>query len=257
MLEDIRAKVPGAEGAVKRVIVEASADATTAGVEQLDLRRVLLEGLDARLEAPQPEASAAAATLAATGEEETSEQLAKSGEAAPQAASDAVPTAEGAPSGEQIAASQKASEGTPAKLLAPFPIRPAAPPHFMSEEDAQIPPGGRPSQAEGGDAAENAAGAKKGPGEMLEALFDAPFIRTLPAVALPLDVTLEGFEASDWRLEGIPGAQDLKPLSPFLLERLVFRASLRDGHAVLEGLQAQTSAFSLEASADAHLKGDW
>lgn len=317
VLEDIRAKVPGAEGAVKRLIVEASADATTAGVEQLDLRRVLLEGLDARLEVPQPEASAAAATLAATGEEETPEQLAKSGEAAQQAASDAVPTAEGAQSGEQIAASQKASEGTPAKLLAPFPIRaadialrdlsvnaygsaahlesfetglewqgsmvvvkpvrvkglaaklaegaetaaplekPAAAPQFMSEEDAQIPPGGRPSQEEGGDAAENAAGAKKGPGEMLEALFDAPFIRTLPAVALPLDVTLEGFEASDWRLEGIPGAQDLKPLSPFLLERLVFRASLLDGHASLEGLKAQTSAFSLEASADAHLKGDW
>ena len=105
--------------------------------------------------------------------------------------------------------------------------------------------------------AQSADGKKQGPGEMLEALFEKPLFTQLPTVALPLDIVLEGFEAADWTVSGLPGAEGIAPVSPWRLNRLAFRASAKDASVALEGLSLDSSALLMEADALVTMRDEW
>ena len=297
VLEGIRAKVPGAEANVKRVFFAASADATLERVERLDVTQVHLEGLNANVDsaslnqASQPAGSEADTSATISESEVTSEtpqtasMQAKINAPFPINVSSIALKDLAAQVDGHVARLEDFETALEWKnaLLVVKPVRITGLTAKLAQtvalaEDVSANGGAKKQSASEAQAAkanipekapdsenvvdklppdDGKAVAKQGPGEILEALFDKPFIEALPAIALPIDIALEGFEANDWRLDGIPGSEDIAPIAPFRLERLSFRASLIDGHALLQDVEAKTSAFSLTASADATLRDAW
>lgn len=100
---------------------------------------------------------------------------------------------------------------------------------------------------------------EEGLGEWLEKRLEKPLVTALPAVKLPIALEVRSFEAADVVVSNLPGTDPkVTPgIAPLVVTKLSSAFSLAGSDARLQRLLIESSAGTLDFSAEAKLAGSW